>query len=133
MFLLTAKKKFIRNITILTLVLSALTVLIFELFFPERYFVCYPCIPLCFYLFGVLFINVSLYVYQHDESKLLPVLLVFRGLKIFFSLIAVVACGVLARHHVMSFGLILAAYYLIYLVFEACFFFQLEMEMKKKE
>ena len=133
MFLLTAKKKFIRNITILTLVISAVTVLIFEMFFPEQYFVCYPCIPLYFYLFGVFFINVSLFVYKHDESKLLPIFLIFRSLKMFLSLMAVVACGFIARHHVMSFGLIFAAYYLIYLVYEACFFFQLEMEMKKKE
>ena len=133
MFLLTAKKKFIRNLTILTLIISALTVLIFELFFPERYFVCYPCIPIFFYLFGVFFINVSLFIYRNDEKKLMPVLLIFRGLKMFLSLIAVVACGYIARHHVMSFGLIIAAYYLIYLVFEACFFFQLEIEMKNKE
>ena len=133
MFLLTAKKRFIRNLTILTIVISALTVLIFEMFFPERYFVCYPFIPLYFYLFGVFFINVSLFVYQHDEHKLMPIFLIFRGLKMFLSLIAVVACGFVARHHMVSFGLIFAAYYLVYLVYETCFFFRMEMELKNKE
>ena len=131
MDLLPSKKKFIRNLTILTLGISACTILIFQLFFPDQYFVCYPFIPLFFYLFGWCFINMFLYVYQHDESKVMPLLLLCRGLKFFLSLVAVIICGYIARMYLLSFGLVMASYYLIYLIFETCFFFQVEMELKK--
>ncbi len=132
MNLLTAKKKFIRNLTILTLGISVLTVLIFQQFFPEHYFVCYPFIPLCFYLLGLIMGCVFTFVYQHDEHKILPVLLVFKGIKFFFVLTAIVVCGFVARQHIVSFGLVIVAYYLIYLVFETYFFFRLESEMKQQ-
>ena len=132
MFLLAAKKKVIRNLTILTLGITALTVLFFQLFFPERYFVCYPFIPLYFYLSGIIYINVSLFVYRHDDNKLLSVTLICRGVKFFLSLIAIAICGVLAREQVMAFGLTFIIYYLVFLVFETCFFFHMEMKLNNK-
>ena len=133
MFLLTIKKKFIRNLTILTLGMSLLTYLMFRLFLSEQNIVCYLFIPLCFYIFGLLFINVFTFVYQHDESKVLPVFLVCRGIKFILSLTAVVVCGFVARSHIVSFGLTFTVYYLIYLAFETYFFFRLESEMKVKK
>ena len=130
MNLLTAKRKFIRNLTILTLGISALTILIFQLFFLEHYFVCYPFIPLYFYLSGLIFGHVFTFVYRYDEKKILPAFLVFRGIKFFLTLTIVVVCGFVARQHIIGFGLIIAAYYLIYLIFETYFFFRLESETK---
>ena len=132
MNLLTVKKKFIRNLTILSLGIVALTLLLFHMFFPEHYFVCYPFIPLYFYLMDLVFGYVFTFVYYYDESKVLPAFLVFRGIKFFLSVAAVIACGFLASQHIFSFGLITAAYYLIYLALETHFFFQLEAEMKKQ-
>ena len=130
MNLLTAKKKFIRNLTILTLGISVFTMLIFQLFFPEHYFVCYPFIPLYFYLSGLIFSNVFTFVYRYDEKKVLPAFLVFRGIKFFLTLSSVIVCGFVARQHIVGFGLIIAAYYLIYLIIETYFFFRVESETK---
>ena len=133
MNILTVKKKFIRNLTILTCGIFVFTILIFQLFFPEHYFVCYPFIPLYFYLFGLLFGYVFSFVYQYNEKKVLPMLLVFRGIKFFLTLVAVIGCGIVARHHIISFGLIVGIYYLIYLAIETYFFFCMETEIKHKK
>ena len=133
MNLLTVKKKFIRNLTILTIGVTVLTILVFRQFFPERYFVCYPFIPLYFYLFGLIYGYVFPFIYQYSENKVLPVFLVFRGINFFLSIAAVVGCGLIAPHHIVSFGIIYAVYYLIYLGLETYFFFQLESEMKQKK
>ena len=132
MFLLTAKKKFIRNLTILTLGISVLTLLVFHMFFREYYFVCYPFIPLYFYLCGLLFIHVSLFVYRYNEDKILSTVLLYRGIKFFFSIVAVVACGLVDRKHIVSLGLVFVVYYLAYLAFETCFYVRLEQEKKQK-
>lgn len=133
MLLLTTKKKFIRNLTILTLGMSLLTYLMSHLFFLEQNAVCYLFIPLCFYVFGLLFVNVFTFVYQHDEGKVLPVFLVCRGIKFFLSLTAVAVCGLVARRYLVGFGLVLTVYYLVYLVFETYFFFRMESELKVKK
>ena len=133
MCLLTAKKKFIRNLTLLTIGITVLSVLIFQLLIPERYFVCFPFIPLFFYLYGLFYIHVSLFVYRHNVDKLIAVSLVLRALKFFLTLIAVVICGFVARQHVIAFGLTFMAYYLAYLIFEASLSFAVEMKHKNKK
>ena len=131
MNLLTIKKKFIRNLTILTLGIAAFTLLIFQLFFPEHYFVCYPFIPLYFYLWGLIIGYVYVFVYNNfDEKKILPAFLIFKGIKFILSLTVVVICGLVARQHIVSLGLIFAIYYLVYLILETYFFFRLESEIK---
>ena len=45
MFLLKAKKVFIKKMTILTLILSIVIGLIYHLFIPDRYFPWFPAIP----------------------------------------------------------------------------------------
>ena len=130
MFLLTAKKKFIRNLTILTLGITALVVLVFQLFFPERYFVCFPFIPLYFYLFGLCYINVFMLVYRHDGSKLVPLFLLCRGIKMVLSILVLIISGALARQHLLAIAIAFAVYYLISLVFETRFFFRLELKLK---
>ena len=130
MFLLTAKKKFIRNLTILTFGISALAVLIFQLFFPERYFVCFPLIPLYFYLFGLGYIHVFMLVYRRDGSKLVPLFMLCRGIKMLLSVLILLVCGVAAPQHLLSVAFTFGSFYLISLVFETKFFFRLELKMK---
>lgn len=131
MNLLTVRKKFFRNLSILTLGITALAILLFRVFFPEHYFVSFPFIPLYFYLFGLLIGYVFTFVYHADEKKVLPTFLVCRGIKFFFSMLAVIVCGLVAREQIFSFGLTFAVYYLIYLILETYFFFRLESEMKQ--
>ena len=132
MFLLTAKKKFIRNITLLTLGISAIFGLIFWLLIPQWYFVCFPAIPIYFYLFGLFYINMFQFAFKHDRSKLVPMFLLCKGIKLFVSLIVLLCYGVLAREQFIAFTTAFGTYYLIYLIFETGFFGGLEMKLKKK-
>ena len=130
MFLLTAKKKFIRNITLLTLGISAFCGLIFWLLIPEWYFVCFPGVPIYFYLFGLFYINMFQFVFRHEGGKLVPMFLLCKGIKLFFSLIILLCYGVLAREQFVPFAAVFGLYYLFYLIFETGFFLGLEMKLK---
>ena len=65
MFLLKAKKVFIKKMTILTLILSVVIGLIYHLFIPDRYFPWFPAIPVFFYLFGLFYINMFSLAWFH--------------------------------------------------------------------
>ncbi len=133
MFLLTVKKKFIRNITLLTLGLSAICGLIFWLFIPQWYFVCLLAIPVYFYLFGLFNINLVQFVFRHDGGKLVPAFLLCKGIKLFASLIFLLFFGVLFRSQFIPFAVVFAVFYLIYLVFETHFALILEIKLRKRK
>ena len=62
MFLLTVRKKFIKELTLIGVVLTGLVAIVYHLFIPERYFLWFPAIPIFFYLFGlhsILFVQLS--------------------------------------------------------------------------
>ena len=50
MFLLTVKKKFIKELTVIGIVLTTLVAVVYHLFIPDRYFLWFPAIPIFFYL-----------------------------------------------------------------------------------
>lgn len=52
MYLKTVKKKFIEELTVASIVLTAGMGLIFHFVIPTWYFVWFPIIPVFFYLFG---------------------------------------------------------------------------------
>ena len=72
MFLLKAKKVFIKKMTILTLILSVVIGLVYHLFIPDRYFPWFPAIPVFFYLFGLFYINMFSLAYRLGEDKMVP-------------------------------------------------------------
>lgn len=52
MFLTTVKKKFIGELSVGGIVLTAVVVLAYHFLMPEWYFAWFPLIPVFFYLFG---------------------------------------------------------------------------------
>ena len=48
MFLLTVRKKFIKELTVIGVVLTGLVAIVYHLFIPERYFIWFPAIPIFF-------------------------------------------------------------------------------------
>ena len=89
MFLLKAKRIFIKKMTILTLVLSVVIGLIYHLFIPDRYFPWFPAIPVFFYLFGLFYINMFSLAYRLGEDKMVPLFLVCKGTKFLVSVLIV--------------------------------------------
>ena len=53
MFLLTVKKKFIKELTVIGIVLTTLVAVVYHLFIPDRYFLWFPAITKLFYQFGL--------------------------------------------------------------------------------
>ena len=70
MFLLTVRKKFIKELTVIGVVLTGLVAIVYHLFIPERYFLWFPAIPIFFYLFGLLYIAFFSFSYRLGLEKL---------------------------------------------------------------
>ena len=64
MFLLTVKKKFIKELTVIGIVLTTLVAVVYHLFIPDRYFLWFPAIPIFFYLFGLFYIEMFAFNYR---------------------------------------------------------------------
>ena len=133
MFLLRAKKIFIRKMTILTLVLSVTIGLVYHLFIPDRYFPWFPAIPVFFYLFGLFYINMFSLAYRLGEDKIIPLFLVCKGAKFMVSILIVAVYCFAVRHEVFAFIATFMAFYLSFLIFETVYFINIELRLKKKK
>ena len=85
MFLLTVRKKFIKELTLIGVVLTGLVAIVYHLFIPERYFLWFPAIPIFFYLFGLLYIAFFSFSYRLGLEKLVMTYLVCKVLKFILS------------------------------------------------
>lgn len=133
MFLRKAKKAFIKRMTILTLVLSSVIGLVFYLFMPDRYFICYPFIPVYFYLFGLFYINMFFLAYRLGEDKMIPLFLASKGVKFIVSIIVVLAYCLVVRHAAMVFVSTFMLFYVSFLIFETVYFVNTELRLKRKK
>lgn len=133
MFLLKAKKIFIKKMTILTLVLSLVIGLVYHLFIPDRYFPWFPAIPVFFYLFGLFYINMFSLAYRLGEDKMVPLFLVCKGTKFIVSILIVVIYCFAVQHEVFAFFATFTVFYLAFLIFETAYFTNIELRLKKKK
>ena len=133
MFLLKAKRKFIKNMTILTLVLSAVIGLVYHLFIPDKYFPWFPAIPVFFYLFGLFYINMFSLAYRLGEDKMVPLFLVCKGTKFLVSVLIVVIYCFAVRHEILAFVATFLVFYISFLIFETVYFTNIELRLKKKK
>ena len=133
MFLLKAKRKFIKNMTILTLVLSVVIGLVYHLFIPDKYFPWFPAIPVFFYLFGLFYINMFSLAYRLGEDKMVPLFLVCKGTKFLVSVLIVVIYCFAVRHEVLPFIVTFMVFYISFLIFETVYFTNIELRLKKKK
>ena len=133
MFLLKAKRIFIKKMTILTLVLSVVIGLIYHLFISDRYFPWFPAIPVFFYLFGLFYINMFSLAYRLGEDKMVPLFLVCKGTKFLVSILITVIYCFAVRHEILAFVATFLVFYISFLVFETVYFTNIELRLKKKK
>ncbi|MDY3268714.1 MAG: hypothetical protein SOX26_14710 [Phocaeicola sp.] len=133
MFLLAAKRKFIKKMTILTVVLLVIIGLVYHLFIPDRYFPWFPAIPVYFYLFGLFYINMFSLGYRLGEDKLVPLFLVCKGTKFIVSAIIVIIYCFAVQHEVLAFVATFMVFYLTFLIFETVYFTNIELRIKKRK
>ena len=78
MFLLTVKKKFIKELTVIGIVLTTLVAVVYHLFIPDRYFLWFPAIPIFFYLFGLFYIEMFAFNYRVGLERIAMTYLVCK-------------------------------------------------------
>ena len=105
--------------------------MIFHHFFEESYSPYYPLIPLFFYVFGLIFIYLFEYMHKYMPDKSLMVYVINKGAKLLIGLVFMVLYGMFIGIHTKAYLWTFLIYYVIYLIFESCFFLRFEMEMKK--
>lgn len=125
MFLLTVRKKFIKELTVIGVVLTGLVAIVYHLFIPERYFLWFPAIPIFFYLFGLLYIAFFSFSYRLGLEKLTMTYLVCKVLKFILSAFVLIFYGFVIRHEVVAFIATFMFFYFAFLIFETRFSFAL--------
>lgn len=126
------KRQFVLSLTLLMLVLGWGGAWVFRQYFPAQYSPYYPLIPLFFYVFGFIFIYLFEYIYKYMPGKSVMVYVINKGGKLLVGLIFMVLYGMVIGIHTKAYLWTFLIYYVIYLIFESCFFLRFEMEMKKE-
>ena len=133
MFLLNIRIKFIKELTLIGIVLTGIVAFVFHLFIPERYFLWFPAIPIFFYLFGLLYIYLFAFGYRQGLEKLASVYLLCKTMKFLLSLLVLLFYGVFIRHEVVAFFTTFIGFFFAFLVFETRFFLRLEAKLKLRK
>lgn len=133
MFLLRAKKIFIKKMTILTLALTVVISLVYHMFIPDMYFHWFPAMPLFFYLFGLFYINMFSLSFRLGEDKMIPLFLISKGTKFFVSVLIVAVYCFATRHEVVPFIATFLVFYISFLIFETVYFINIELRLKKRK
>ena len=120
MFLLKAKKVFIKKMTILTLILSVVIGW-------------FPAIPVFFYLFGLFYINMFSLAYRLGEDKMVPLFLVCKGTKFLVSVLIVSIYCYAVQHEIVAFFATFLVFYISFLIFETVYFTNIELRLIKKK
>ena len=132
MFLLTARRKYIKQIVSLIVVLTVVVGTVYYFFIPHRYFVWFPVIPVFFLLYG--FFNISMFsmAFRMGEDKMVPMFIVNKGLKFIASVLLIILYCFIVRHEVVSFIIAFIAFYIPFLIVETAYFTKIEMILKRK-
>ena len=118
MFLLTIRKKFIRELTLIGVVLTALVAVVYHMFIPDRYFLWFPSIPIFFYLFGLFYIAMFSFYYRMGLEKLVMCYLSCKVLKFILSALVLIAYAFFIGHEVVAFMLTYVFFFFAFLIFE---------------
>ena len=133
MFLTTIRRKFIKELTIIGIVLTALVGSIYYWIIPHRYFPWFPAIPIFFYFIGLLYIELVSFYYRVMPDKLLMCYLICKGVKFGASVVAMTAYSLVISHEVIAFMLTFLFFFFAFLIFETKFFFRFEMKLKNRK
>ena len=130
MFLLTVRKKFIKELTVVGIALTALVAIVFHLFIPERYFLWYPSIPVFFYLVGLFYIALFSFYYRMGLEKLVICYMICKVVKFVLSVLMITAYAFIVGHEIVAFMLTFVFFFFAFLIFETQFFLRFETKLK---
>ncbi|MDM8153422.1 hypothetical protein QUW14_03660 [Bacteroides gallinaceum] len=130
MFLTTVKKKFIGELSVGGIVLTAVVVLAYHFFMPEWYFAWFPLIPVFFYLFGFLYIYMIAFTYELGADKIAMAYLICKVLKLILSALVLIFYGFVIGQDVVAFVATFVFFYFAFLFFETRFFLRFEARLK---
>lgn len=133
MFLLTVRKLFIKKLTLVGVVLTALVAVVYHMFIPERYFLWFPAIPIFFYLFGLVYIAMFSFFYRLGRDKLIMCYLICKVIKFTLSAIVLLLYAVVIGHEVAAFMLTFIFFFFAFLIFETRFFLRFEAKLKNSK
>ena len=134
MFLLTVKKKFIKELTVIGVVLMTFVAVVNHLSILDRYFLWFPAIPIFFYLFGLFYIEMFAFNYRVGLERIAMTYLVCKVLKFIVSAMLLMFYGFVIGHEVVAFMLTFIFFYFAFLIFETRFFllFEAKLKLRKK-
>lgn len=132
MFLLTARRKYIRQIFSLIILLTAIVGSVYYFFIPHRYFVWFPIIPVFFLLYGYFNISMFTWAFKMGNDKMVPMFMINKGIKFFASIVVIILYCFLVRHEIISFIVAFVFFYIPFLVVETVYFIKIEMILKRK-
>ena len=130
MFLTTVKKKFIGELSVGGIVLTAVVALAYRFFMPEWYFAWFPLIPVFFYLFGLLYIYMVVFSYELGADKIAMAYLICKVLKLIMSALVLIFYGFAVGQDVVAFVATFVFFYFAFLFFETRFFLRFEARLK---
>lgn len=133
MFLLTVKKKFVKELTVIGIILTALVAVVYHLFIPDRYFLWFPAIPIFFYLFDLFYIEMFAFNYRQGVQKIAMTYLVCKALKFILSALVLIFYGFVIGHEVVAFMVTFIFFYFAFLIFETRFFLLFEAKLKLRQ
>ena len=133
MFLATVRKKFIKELTIVGVVLTAFVVAVYHCFIPERYFIWFPLIPIFFYLVGLFYIGLFSFYYRLGTDKLVTCYLLCKVLKFMASAIVMFMYACFIGHEIVAFMITFIFFFFAFLIFETRFFLKFETRLKNRK
>lgn len=128
------KRKFLRILTLVTLLAGGVGAGILHFLEPGYYFGGYPLIPVYFYLYGIFYIYMFDACRHHAPKKIAMLFLSMKVMKLILSILLLIIYCVAVPDSAVAFLLTFLVFYLGYLVYESWFFFAYEWNksIKKK-
>ena len=127
------KRNYILQVALLTLLIGGVGGWIYYSIFPHHYFSGYPLIPIFFFVFGVFMISMTETCRHKMPGRMLQIYLLMRVIRMIVSIIVMLVYCVAVREEAKEFLLTFIANYLIYLIYDSCFFFTFEANRKMKK
>ena len=100
--------------------------------YPTETFTWYPYIPGVFFLMGISLIIILTRNYKKEAKKLVNLYMILKLVKLVIAMAYILGFYFIVRDNLRVFGLVFAAYYVIYIGCEFYIFYSIEKQIKKE-
>jgi len=100
--------------------------------YPTETFTWYPYIPGVFFLMGISLIIILARNYKKEAKKLVNLYMILKLVKLVIAMTYILGFYFIVRDNLRVFGLVFAAYYVIYIGCEFYIFYSIEKQIKKE-